>query len=74
MGFENLSDEQKARAAACKTPEELKALAAEEGFELSDEELEGIAGGFVCRTHHRPVTCPQAVDTYGRPCKTYVFM
>lgn len=30
---------------ACKTPEELLALAKIEGYELSDAELEGLAGG-----------------------------
>lgn len=75
MGFENMSQKQMERAAACKTPEELKAFAAEEGFELSDEELEGLAGGYYCRINAtRPITCPKAVDTSGRPCQTYVFM
>ena len=46
MGFENLTDEQKAKAMACKTPEEMLALAKEEGYELTDEELEGVAGGW----------------------------
>lgn len=45
MGFESISPEQLEKAKACKTPEELAALASEEGFELSDEALEGIAGG-----------------------------
>ena len=43
--YNNLSDEAKEKARACRTPEEILALAKEEGFELSDEELEGIAGG-----------------------------
>ena len=30
---------------ACKTPEELLALAAEEGYELTDEDLKAINGG-----------------------------
>ena len=46
MDFENLSDEQKAKVRACKTPEELYALAAEEGSELSEAELEAISGGW----------------------------
>lgn len=45
MGYENLTDEQKDKVRGCKTPEELLALAKEEGYELSDAELEGIAGG-----------------------------
>ena len=45
MNHENLSPEQRERARACENPEELAALAEEEGFELSDEMLEGVAGG-----------------------------
>ena len=45
MNYENLSPEQQERARACKRPEELAMLAEEEGFELSDEMLEGVAGG-----------------------------
>ena len=48
MNFENLAPEFKEKALACKTPEELLALAKEEGYELTDEELEGIAGGLEC--------------------------
>ena len=43
--YNNLSDEVKEKARACRTPEEIVALAREEGFELTDEELEVIAGG-----------------------------
>ena len=45
MNYENLSPEQQERAKTCKSPEELAALAEEEGFELPDEMLEGVAGG-----------------------------
>ena len=49
MALENkwteLTEEQKAKAKACKSTEELIALASEEGIELNDDELEGIAGG-----------------------------
>ena len=45
MDFENLSAELKERARACKSSEELSALAAEVGIELTDEELEGMSGG-----------------------------
>ena len=45
MEFNDLSDEQKAKAKACKTTEELLALAKEEGMELSADELESISGG-----------------------------
>ena len=47
MGFDDLTEEQKAKARACKTPEEMLALAREEGYELTDEQLEGVAGGWM---------------------------
>ena len=43
--YETLSDEQKEKAKACKTTEELMAFVAKEGFELPDEALEAVAGG-----------------------------
>lgn len=45
MKFENISPEQLARARECKSMEEILALVKEEGFELTDEQLEAIAGG-----------------------------
>jgi hypothetical protein len=36
----------KAKLKGCETPEEIFALAQEEGYELSDSELEGISGGW----------------------------
>ena len=50
MGFEdkNISPELREKAAECKTTEELVALAKQEGYELSDEELEAISGGWSC--------------------------
>ena len=45
MEFDELSQEMKDKAMACETPEELLALAKEEGVALSDAELEDIAGG-----------------------------
>ena len=56
MSHENLSPEQQERARACESPEELAALAEEEGLELSDEMLEGVAGGgfdpLNCKRYH----------------------
>lgn len=46
MKNNGLTDEQKAKARACNTPEEMLALAKEEGYELSDDQLEGISGGW----------------------------
>ena len=48
MNFNDLTDEQKAKARACKTPEEMLALAKEEGYELSDDELAAVSGGGWC--------------------------
>lgn len=48
MELDNLTDEQKAKARECKTPEEMLALAREEGYELSDQELEAVSGGWGC--------------------------
>lgn len=48
MKFEDLTPELQAKAAACQTDEELLALAKDEGYELSIEELEGISGGWGC--------------------------
>jgi hypothetical protein len=45
MNFEDLTPEQQAKAKGCKTPEELLELAKAEGYELSDDELEDVAGG-----------------------------
>ena len=45
MEFKDLTPEQQAKVRACKTPEELLALAKAEGYELSDTELEAVAGG-----------------------------
>lgn len=41
----DLTDEQKAKIRDCKTPEDILAVAKEEGYTLSDEELEMISGG-----------------------------
>ena len=46
MNFNDLTPEQQAKAKACETPDEILALAREEGYELSDEELEAISGGW----------------------------
>lgn len=43
-----LTDEQKKKAEAAKTPEELLGLAQEIGFELTDEQLDGIGSGGWC--------------------------
>lgn len=45
MNIEDLSPETIEKAKACKTPEELFALAKEEGIELTEEQIQAIAGG-----------------------------
>jgi predicted ribosomally synthesized peptide with nif11-like leader len=45
MEFKDLTPEQQAKARACKTPEDMLALAKAEGYELTDEELEAVSGG-----------------------------
>ena len=49
--WENLTDEQKEKAKACKTADELIKLAGEEGIELPDEALETVAGGYLFQEH-----------------------
>lgn len=43
--FHDLSEELKAKARSCTTPEEMLALAKDAGFELSDSEIEAVSGG-----------------------------
>ena len=44
--YESLTDEQKEKAKACKTMDELMAFMDQEGLELPDEMLDAVAGGF----------------------------
>lgn len=43
--LEGLTDEQREQARALKTPEEIINFAKEQGFELSDDQLEAVSGG-----------------------------
>ena len=47
MNIDNLdlSPELREKAMACKTPEEMLALAKAEGYKLSEEELAAVSGG-----------------------------
>ena len=45
MDYKGISPELREKAKACKTPEEMLALAKAEGYKLSEEELGAIAGG-----------------------------
>ena len=44
--YDNLSEGVEAKLHGCETPEEILALAQEEGYELTDEQLEGVSGGW----------------------------
>lgn len=45
MKFNELTDEQKNKFANAKGPEEILEMAREEGYELTDKELETVSGG-----------------------------
>ncbi len=45
MNFDELSEELKKKLSECKSLEDIMALAKEEGYQLSEEELEQISGG-----------------------------
>ena len=45
MDFKDLTPEQKERVRNAKTPNDLLQLAKEEGYELTDDEIENISGG-----------------------------
>ena len=45
MNYHDLTPEQMEKARACKTPEDILALAKEEGYELSEDELDAVSGG-----------------------------
>ena len=45
MKFEELTPEQQTKVNNCSSPEEILALAKEEGYELTDEDLAAVNGG-----------------------------
>ena len=45
MYIKDVPEDIRKRAEACKTPEELLELAKEEGYELTEEELDALSGG-----------------------------
>ena len=59
--LKGLTDEQIEKASRCHSEAELLALAKEEGIELSDDELENIAGGLEWTT---PDPCPCDSDDW----------
>ena len=44
-----MTEDQQARVRSAKTPEEVLAVAKEAGTELTEEQLEGVSGGWVAR-------------------------
>ncbi|MBQ9000416.1 MAG: Nif11-like leader peptide family natural product precursor [Eggerthellaceae bacterium] len=58
MKFEDINPELQEKAKACKTPEDILALAKEEGYELSNEELEAMSGGGEWVKRCNDNTCP----------------
>lgn len=57
MDFKDLTPGQRAKIDAAKTPEEILAIAQEEGYELSRDELDSIAGGQHWTVEYTKVTC-----------------
>ena len=56
--LKGLSEEQIAKVKACKSQEEILAMAKEEGLELSDEQLEAVSGGNCYPTCYSDKGCP----------------
>ena len=58
MDYNDLTDEQKAKARMCHSNEELLELAKAEGIELTDEQLDSVSGGtWGCSDNNIPETC-----------------
>ena len=45
MRIEDLTPEQKEKALACKSPQEILELAKSEGYKLTEQDLEAVSGG-----------------------------
>ena len=59
--LKGLTEEQIARINACKGPEEIMAIAKQEGVELTDEQLEAINGGGCTK---KMPNCPNCGSEY----------
>ena len=58
MDPKNLDSALRSKAEACTTPEEILALAKEEGYTLTDDELDQISGGGFWSEGPDGPTCP----------------
>ena len=66
MDFNELSEELKAKAKECKSPEEVFALANEAGIELTEEQLDAVSGGWArdtCPNDTTPDISPDDICT-----------
>jgi bacteriocin-like protein len=57
--FSALTDEQKRRVEAARTPEELLAIVKESGYELTKEELNKVSGGALPCQYCKHDKCPK---------------
>ena len=64
MNFADLTPELRSRIRNCKTAEEILAIAKEEGYELSDKELEDVSGGIKWQ-------CTDRICSSFGPCRQY---
>jgi hypothetical protein len=64
MKLNDLTSEQRAKIDAAKSPEDIQAIAREGGYELSNEELEGISGGDWNSIDDMLVTCPNCGNQF----------
>ena len=67
MKYQIASDEQQAKLEACNTPEDILALAREEGYELTDEQLASVAGGGFWGDDVPVITCPACGKEFENP-------
>lgn len=67
MNFNDLTDEQKAQARACSTPEDILALAKSAGYKLSDDQLEKA---FSKSDSWDPFECSPFDPCYAVGCQT----
>ena len=64
MEFRVANEELKAQLESCNGPDDILALAKEEGYELTDEDLEAASGGDFWGPDTTTVTCPACGKTF----------